>query len=129
MGIAITSSSNFGTTTIRRSHQVQTITGAANSVARYFDVSPTNTSGLNATVRFSYLDNELNGLSESSLGFYSSVNSGTTWVGLSASNRDVANNYVEKPFILFNARLTLADNSAILPISLISFTGKLTACG
>ena len=124
MGITI-SSSNLGTTTIRRGHQVQTITSTANSINRYFDISPTNTSGLGANIRISYLDNELNGLSESGLGFYSSLNSGTTWVGEGADSRDIIANYVEEAVSLSNTRLTLADNSITLPIRLLSFTGKL----
>ena len=129
LGITITSSANLGVTTIRRSHQQQTISSTGNSINRYFDIAPANNTNLNATVRFSYLDGELNGLSKSNLIFYSSSDNGASWFRLGATSTSVASNYVERTGIVFLSRFTLGDNSAILPIRLVSFTGKLLSQG
>ena len=60
MGFEMTTSINLGSTVISRMHDEQTINGMA-SILRYFDVTPTNNSGLNATLLFHYDDSELNG--------------------------------------------------------------------
>ena len=66
LGIEITSAANLGSTEIRRGHNHQTIpTGT--SIFRYFTITPTNNTGLDATLNFRYLDAELNGLAENAL--------------------------------------------------------------
>ena len=62
LGIIITSAQNLGNTTIKRGHQSQTDTyGSGNSITRYYDITPANNTNLDATLRFTYLDAELNG--------------------------------------------------------------------
>lgn len=63
LGAVFSSSQNFGSTIVRRGHIAQTIP-PGNSVNRYFDIMPTNNAALNATLRFLYLDAELNGANE-----------------------------------------------------------------
>lgn len=66
LGIEISSSANLGMTEIRRGHDHQTIpTGT--SIFRHFTITPTNNTGLAASLTFKYLDAELNGLSENAL--------------------------------------------------------------
>ena len=46
---------------------MQQNSGSGKSIKRYYDISPTNNTNLNAILRFRYLDAELNGLTESTL--------------------------------------------------------------
>jgi hypothetical protein len=66
------------TTAVRVTGQPQTIDGVP-GVARYFDVTAANNSGLGATMVFHYLDSELGGLGEDSLALYASTNGGASW--------------------------------------------------
>ena len=66
MGIEISSSANLGQTEIRRGHNHQTIPSGS-SIFRYFTITPTNNTGLNASLTFHYLEAELNGLTENGL--------------------------------------------------------------
>ncbi|MBM4166298.1 MAG: hypothetical protein FJ218_05175 [Ignavibacteria bacterium] len=52
------------------------------SIERYFDITPTTNSNLNAEFVFLYDESELNGQTESSLRLWKSTNSGTSWSGL-----------------------------------------------
>ncbi len=78
MGFEMTTSVNLGSTVISRMHDEQTINGMA-SILRYFDVTPTNNSGLNATLLFHYDDSELNGRTETGLFLFRSIDSGSNW--------------------------------------------------
>ncbi len=65
LGAILTSAANMGSTMIRRGHQSQVNgAGAGNSIFRYYDITPANNTGLNATLRFQYFDAELNGLAK-----------------------------------------------------------------
>ena len=78
LGATISTVANMGSTVITRGHTVQT-SGANNSIARYFDISPANNSGLNATLAFSYKEDELNGNAEAGLELFKSTDSGSSW--------------------------------------------------
>jgi len=71
MGITITEASAMGTTTVTRVTGTDVVPNGFAGIKRYFDITPTNNSGLNATLVFKY-DNtapasELNGNSAASL--------------------------------------------------------------
>jgi len=120
MGAEITTSANLGSTQIDRGHAVQTV-GGNNSILRYFDITPTNNTSLNATLRFHYFDaNELNGLTESSLQMYRSTNGGTSWTYEGGTPAPVSD-YVELSGISSFSRWTLSDVGLLLPISLLDF--------
>ncbi|MDB4286258.1 T9SS type A sorting domain-containing protein [bacterium] len=121
LGVTITSSSNLGSTTIRRGHVAQTVNGAS-SIKRYFDISPTNNSGLNATVRFNYLDAELNGIVENDLTPFRFEN--PNWANFQVSSNDNTANYVETMNVNAFSKWTLAASSAIFPIELLYFKAK-----
>ena len=76
LGAEITTSANMGSTTITRSH-------AANadpvSIKRKYSIVPTTNTGLNATLVFHYLSDELNDLNESTLALFRSTDGGSTW--------------------------------------------------
>jgi len=79
-GAVLTSAVNLGSTEIKRGHAVQTGLNGGTSIKRYFDITPVNNSGLNATLVFKYDDTELNGKPETSLKLFKSTNTGSTWL-------------------------------------------------
>ncbi len=78
LGAVITTSANMGATTVTRGHGNESW-GGKNSVLRYYDIVPTNNTGLNATMVFNYNDAELNFLAESKLLLFKSTNGGSTY--------------------------------------------------
>lgn len=79
LGAVLTTAVNLGSTEIRRGHTVQSGLSGNTSIARYFDITPTTNTGLNATLVFKYDDSELNGKVESALSLFRSTNSGSSW--------------------------------------------------
>lgn len=84
LGIYISSTSNLGSTVIKRSGtsftNVFIIDGVYTpSIKRSFEINPTNNIGLNATLKFKYDDSELNGRPEGSLQLFRSTNAGGPW--------------------------------------------------
>ncbi|MBS1914662.1 MAG: T9SS type A sorting domain-containing protein [Bacteroidetes bacterium] len=120
LGAAITSAQNLGNLSVVRSH-VPVTTGTSSGIQRMFLISPNNNSSLNATFRFYYLDAELNGKDENTLGLWKSTD-GNTWDFAGADNRDATNNYVEKNSIADFSYWTLSDALNPLPLTLISFS-------
>lgn len=124
LGAIISSSQNLGSTLIRRGHQSQVNgVGAGNSVFRYYDIVPANNTGLNATLRFSYFDAELNGLTESNLQLWKSSNN-INWTNQGFTTRDLVTNYVEKTGIPDFSRWTLSTPGNALPLVWGSFNTK-----
>lgn len=121
IGIEISSAANLGNTVIRRGHVQQ----ADASVYRYFDVTPTANTGLNASVDFYYFHNELGIISESNLGMFSSSNGGTSWSNIGENGIEQTLNYVTKNGIAQFDRLTLANISTPLAVSLLYLKAKL----
>lgn len=119
LGAIFTSSQNLGSTVIRRGHTAQPI-GTGNSVNRYFDILPTNNTGLNATLRFQYLDAELNGLDEHSLSLWENAGN-NTWSSIGFDNRNTTANYVEKTGLSGFSEWTLNVPAGSLPVKFISF--------
>ncbi|MBN4066162.1 hypothetical protein JYT51_02410, partial [Candidatus Amoebophilus asiaticus] len=128
MGAILTGADVLGSTTIQRSHVAQT--GAGNTgIERFYDITPTNNTGLNMTLRFSYLENELNGQTESSFSLYRSTDGGSTWVDR-AGTHSAASNYVELSSISAFSRWTVSNASSNpLPIDLLSFTAEYMSYG
>jgi hypothetical protein len=125
LGAVISSSSNMGSTVVRRGHRSQINSyGNGKSILRYYDINPANNSSLTATLRFRYLDAELNGLDETALGLWrSTTNVNWTYVGF--DSRDASSNYVEKMGIASFSRWTLSTPAGALPLS---FTTVNAAC-
>ena len=124
LGVTITSSQNLGNTIIKRGHQSQSnASGVGNSILRYFDIVPSNNTGLNATVRLNYFDAELNGLDENSLVMLEK--SGTqNWVDLGFDARDADNNYEEQAGVPTFGRFTLSSETNPLPVQFVSVTAQ-----
>lgn len=117
LGFKISSASDLGSTVIRRGHQQQS--GA--SIYRYFTVTPTNNSGLDAMVDFFYFDNELAGIAEPNLAFFSSANGGVQWLNMGEDGIDQSANILSLGGIDILNRFTLANISAPLAVKLIRF--------
>lgn len=124
LGAMISSSANLGSTVIRRGHQSQSNGyGNGNSILRYYDISPTNNSSLNATLRFYYFDAELNGLDENTLVLWKSSNL-LTWSNMGFSTRNTTSNYVEKTGLTDFSRWTLSSPANILPVQFTLVNAK-----
>ena len=124
LGALFTSAQNLGSTTIRRGHQSQNITGAGGaSILRYYDINATNNSALNATLRVSYFDAELNNLDESNLVFWRSPDN-ISWTEQGYTSRNTTTNYVEKTAIDAFSGWTLSRVSNPLPVVFILFNAR-----
>jgi hypothetical protein len=129
LGVLITSSQDLGMVTIRRGHQsLSGITGGTNSILRYYDISPSNNSSLNATLRFQYLDAELNGLNENNITLWKTDNN-VNWTNLGQSSTNTASNFVEQTGINSFSRFTLAVPSVNLPVKWSSFNTQCSGNG
>ena len=118
MGAILTESSNLGSTVIRRAHTVQTGLNGGTSIKRYYDITPTNNSGLNATLVFKYDDSELNGKPEPTLKLFSSTNSGTNWLYMGGSV-NIATNEITLPGLTAFSRWSACSSHVSASISLI----------
>lgn len=141
IGIELTSANNLGTTTIRRGHVSELVTGGGKSVERYFTIAPAQNSTLAATLRFHYFDTELAGLPEANLQLFRKT--GAIWesgsqLGAGVFSQNPVANFVEKAGIGQLAKFTLAACSPtenfvqekICEGSSLLFNGKeLTAAG
>ncbi len=110
LGAHITTSANMGSTTIRRYHSVQTI-GSNSSIKRYYNISPTNNTGLNTTLVFNYRTAELNSLTEPNLRLFKSTDSGTSWTAAGGIINAVENKVTLTGINSFS-RWTLAENTS-----------------
>ncbi|MBK8550212.1 MAG: hypothetical protein IPL53_03805 [Ignavibacteria bacterium] len=93
MGAILTSAVNLGVTEIKRGHTVQTGLNGGTSIKRYYDITPTVNTGLNATLVYKFDDTELNGKPEPSLKLFKSTNSGSTWLFM-GGNVNIATNSI-----------------------------------
>lgn len=108
LGLMLTSSADLGSTLVERYHSPRT--GFGNEgIARYYNIQPTNNSGLNANLRFYYDESELNGNTEANLRLAKSpdgTNESWTMIGGSVNASD---NYVEQSGINELSFWTLTD--------------------
>ncbi len=116
LGANLTSAQNLGSTTIQRGHAASSPQGA--SILRYFDISPSNNTALNAMLRVDYFEDELNGNTENTLVFWKSTNAGATWTQHGgAYTRDGVNNWVQSSGIASFSRWTLANTCTTAPLA------------
>ena len=121
LGCEITPGSAMGNTTITRGHLLHTdIDGLGHaSIFRYFDISPANNSGLNATFRFHYFEGELHGQTETQLEQWRSTDGGSTWTNRNGTV-NTGSDYVELTGISAFSRWTLSGKDFPLPITLLN---------
>jgi hypothetical protein len=118
LGAVLTSPANLGTLTVNRSPMPET---SSIGIQRTYLIQPQNNTALNATLRFYYLDAELNGSHAASLNLWKSTD-GIAWTLIGADTRDTAGHYVEKTGIADFSYWTLSDIDNPLPLQLISFS-------
>ncbi|HEX7845386.1 MAG TPA: T9SS type A sorting domain-containing protein [Chitinophagaceae bacterium] len=126
LGATISSGQNMGITTITRGHTQQFIV-SSNSITRYYDISPAMNTSLNATLRFSYFDNELNGQPENELVQWHSTSNSAIWLK-KGGTLNMASDYSDLGGIDSFRRVSLISNKIIpLPLTWLSFTATKTA--
>ncbi|MBU2554762.1 MAG: T9SS type A sorting domain-containing protein [Bacteroidetes bacterium] len=113
LGAQITTSANMGSTTITRTHSANS---SPASIARRFDISPFNNSGLNATLVFHYDDSELNGLAESYLELSKSTDGGTSWVNQNGSINTFVNTIVLTGINAFSSWTAMESEDVTPPV-------------
>ena len=101
LGFEITTVVSLVQTQIIRGHAAQTGNGNE-SVLRWFDISPTTNSGLDATLAFRYDDSELNGNTEADLRLFRSPDAGTNWENFNGSADDNANTVTQSSIDQFS---------------------------
>ena len=94
IGIAFTSTSNLGTTTIRRGSTPKA-TPTGDGFERYYNIEPTNDVALGATLIFDYFDIENTELMEANLNPWQYTSS-IGWMHYFEDNHDVTNNILTK---------------------------------
>ena len=115
---------------------VTRVTGTAqtgnshNSIKRYFDITPSTNSNLNATLVFKYNDTtaELNGIAETNLKLFKSTNGGSSWI-LGAGTVDTVANTITLNGITDFSRWTAGDNGLPLPVELNAFSASTSVKG
>ena len=93
LGAVISSPENLGETIIRRGHVSQKASATAdNSIGRYYDILPANSSASNVTVLPKFLQSELNGLTSNSLHTWKSTDN-KNWTKMDFASDNKAGNY------------------------------------
>lgn len=107
IGVEISSTAPLGITEIRRGHTTYATDGET-TIGRYYEIVPQHNANLNATLRFYYLDAELDNTREQSL---SLLTNSRTKVGWSIAGKDASDqqsNWVLKKELGQLHRFTLA---------------------
>jgi len=122
LGASISTTQNMGVLQIWRSHQpkLNPANAAFTGIQRSYLIMPDNNTGLNAILRFYYLDAELNGKNENTLTLWRSED-GVNWNLAGIDMRNTVGNYVEKYGIASFSTWTLTDALNALPIKLVSY--------
>jgi hypothetical protein len=94
LGAVISSSADLGTTLVERYHSARIVDGNQ-SILRYYNISPANNTGLNASLRLHYDESELNGLNETGLSIFKSADaSENSWTSFGGTT-NTDDNFVE----------------------------------
>lgn len=124
LGVVITTPANLGLTTIERGHAPQ-VNGTNYSIQRYFEFTPLNNAALNARLKITYFDNELNGLTEGDFALWSSDDNGTTWLESILDSADYTANYAVKEAVDAFYRVTIGNKAGEpLPVTLLNFSAE-----
>lgn len=122
LGAALSSAANLGNLTVSRSSKPATnpLNSGLHGIQRTFLIQPQNNTALNATLRFYYLDAELNGDDPSTLSLWKSSD-GVNWMQMGADGRSTSGKYVEKAGLADLSYWTLTDIINPLPLVVVSF--------
>jgi hypothetical protein len=109
MGLELNAAGNApGQTLARRVTGVPQFGGGNSSILRYFDITPTVNTGLNATLRYFYDNTELAGQNPLTLQLWKSIDGGSTWTAQGGSV-DTALHRVEVTGVNELSRWTASD--------------------
>lgn len=125
LGAYINTTVNAGTVTVIRGHKVQAGTGLDSCIYRYYEFVSTDAS-LNASLKFTYLDAELNDIDKAGLQLFESANGGASWANKQSQLKSAASNYVSVGGLGSLRRYTLGTTAAAvtLPVSYLAFEAK-----
>ncbi|QHJ08642.1 T9SS type A sorting domain-containing protein [Hymenobacter busanensis] len=112
------------TEVVRTTGQWSSGASLTKGIRRGFTIKPAVDAGLNIDLRFTYRDDELNGLSESRLTLFSAPVSTANWQQLSYSTRDLDANQIGRNGLTHLSCWTLGEGAGPLPISLTSLTAQ-----
>lgn len=108
LGIIINLTADLGATNVIWGFQPYNVNGMK-SISRFYEITPTNNSNLDATLIFNYLENELNGLNEDKLELFASTDGGATWYAIGGTPNPADNNVTITGIDSF-ARFTLGTD-------------------
>jgi hypothetical protein len=103
-----------GVTEVTRVTGVALTIGGNSSIERYFDIAPTNNSGLDATVVFHYNESELNAIPEGSLKTYLTDAGRTQWQSWGSTIDEVANTLTSAGYLALYE--TISAGSAVASV-------------
>lgn len=127
LGVEFVNAPALGNTTITRYASVFVQNGSSSGrIKRYYNIEPANNSSLNASVRFYYLDAELNGVDEASAILWKSTNNGQSWTTMQPDARNTTLNYLQKDGVDDFSLWTIggANLNSPLPVVLTSFNAE-----
>lgn len=96
IGVELTSQARLGSTVITRGHVQPSNSKGQSGIQRYFDIVPEMNNGLQATLRFFYLDGELAGKNKTDLTIFSSQEGHSDWSSRGKDQADASGNWVVK---------------------------------
>ncbi len=118
IGVELTSPANLGLTTISRGHIQQFGSNGEASVQRYFEITPELNTGLDASLRFHYLEAELAGNRPDELSLFSSPENENRWSAMLNKNINRGDYSVREDHLDQLHRYTLAVGKARVPDNL-----------
>jgi Secretion system C-terminal sorting domain len=122
LGIEFVNAPILGNTTVTRYCAAVVRNGSsAGLITRYYNIQPTNNTGLNASVRFYYFDAELNGVVENSSVLWKSSDNGISWSQIAPDARNTTANWVQKDNVNDFSLWTVGNSNSALPVILSSF--------
>jgi hypothetical protein len=110
IGLELTTDVNPGMVSVSRFNEPQTMPDGSNSIARYFSVTATANSNLNAAVRMYYLNADLGSNREAGLTMWKGSDLASTWLPAGKDGSDTAANWVLATGIDHFNRFTLFNS-------------------
>ncbi|MHC1737071.1 MAG: LamG-like jellyroll fold domain-containing protein [Ignavibacteriaceae bacterium] len=117
--------------TITRGH-TEHRNGSNKSILRYYQIieeAKENAEDIEVTLKFNYLESELNGLTESDLTLFKSTDNGTTWTNVGGVPDINANNVTLTGISNIEGLWTLGSSASPLPVELTNFSAKASGNG
>ena len=112
---------DMGNTEVYRRYTNLTVEGNE-SINRYYEINPENSTNINADVRFYYINSDLNGLVSTSLGLYQSDDGSTDWTEFASSLNDGTYPYLigsgidpSNFWVIAESGIPLSNTDLVLP--------------